>query len=715
MTVLSSDRPSVDPKRDLFGHAPFAEQVAKSIRRNAGEDGLVLALHGPWGSGKTTVLGYVCHFIETSEGADGEKPVIVHFNPWWFSGREDLARAFLHQLQAVLPAKSKKLEGLGTLLGDFAESVGGLIDLTGLTGGAGGTIGRVLGQLTKKKPKDVPALKAEIAKILREARVRVLVIVDDIDRLDESEVRQLFTVIKALADFPYMTYLLAFDREVASQAIERESSLPGERFLEKIIQVPFELPPADKVALRAALFKRLDEVLAGTPDGLFDASYWTNVYHEGIDQFIRVPRDIVRFTNTLSVTYPAVVEEVNPVDFIAIEAIRVFLPGLYDTIRSNQERFAGNTRDEDNEENRRETQVFHDDWTNEIPKEWRASTRDLVKWLFPKIGRMGFGAGSWRRNLRVCHPDLFPIYFRLSLPTGSVSRREMLGLITAVSSSDDFKVRLLRAKEEKRPDGLSKLRALLERLMDHVQEDIPEEQIPSFVAALFDIGDELIDPADERGGFDFGNESRVSRLLYNVLKRLSSDRRAEVLTEAISAGRGLATQRFLIQALDEEVTKSAGSDTTLLRGPDVERLKAAWLERARTFSNDPDFMGRPRLAMVLRAGRRWGGDNEVRAWGDRVIRIDEGLLTLLTGFLQHTQSPTMGERAVRLQPRLNPSWLEPFIDIQVGAERLVRMRDGGSVPEWAMEAVSQFIKEFEMLKEGKNPDAMDAFDDEASE
>ena len=57
--------------------------------------------------------------------------------------------------------------------------------------------------------------------------------------------------------------------------------------------------------------------------------------NEGIDPLIQVPRDVVRFTNTLSVTYPAVCGEVNPVDFIALEAIRNFLPDLYDIIRKN--------------------------------------------------------------------------------------------------------------------------------------------------------------------------------------------------------------------------------------------------------------------------------------------------------------------------------------------------------------------------------------------
>src|SRR5690606_1374815 len=129
------------------------------------------------------------HFLEHRPAA--EQPAIVTFNPWWFSGQENLARAFLGQMQAVLPAKNAKFKKLGDLLGDFAEGVGGLIDLSGMTGGAGSKLGQLIGMITKRKPKDVPALKSEISKLLRDAQTRILVIIDDIDRLTPEETRQL--------------------------------------------------------------------------------------------------------------------------------------------------------------------------------------------------------------------------------------------------------------------------------------------------------------------------------------------------------------------------------------------------------------------------------------------------------------------------------------------------------------------------------------------
>jgi len=713
MTALSADRPSSNPQDDLFGHAPFAQSLANSICHYQGNDGMVLALYGPWGSGKSTVLSYAQHFLE--QRPETEQPIIVTFNPWWFSGQENLARAFLRQLQAVLPTKSEKFKKLGELLGDFAEGVGGLIDLSGMTGGAAGMIGKLIGMVTKRQPKDVPALKSEISKILREAEKRILVIIDDIDRLTPEETRQLFTVIKALADFPNMVYLLAFDREVAAHAIEQQSGMPGERYLEKIIQVPFELPPIDRVALRAALFQRLDEILGDTSDGLFDQSYWMNVFQDGIDPLIQVPRDVVRFTNTLSVTYPAVCGEVNPVDFIALEALRVFLPDLYDVIRKNEDNFSGHSRDNRNDGDQNTLAAFHNQWMQALPEQLRSSTRAMLERIFPRIGQMGYGTDwltQWRRNLRACHPDVFSTYFRMTVPLGTVRRSEILALLSLAETPAELGNVLVKVTREKRPDGLSKARALLERLMDHVEKDIPEEHISVFIGVLLDIGDSLVLDSDRRGSFDFGNESRATRIVYHLLKRVDRTQRHTLLKTAINQGQAVGVQRYLIAALSDEVKKETESgEEALVDATTLDDLKACWLNGLKMKLSQNELLGHSQLARILAAWCLWGEPAEARVWCEAATSSNEGLLTFLTKFCSHTRSQTFGDWAVRLQPRLNPTWLQQYIDTAASAVRLMEIRQRSLVPDIAREAVDQFLKEFEMLKVGKNPDGDRAFDD----
>lgn len=706
MTALSADRPCTDPKDDLFGHAPFARHLAKSIRCHRGGDGFVIALHGPWGSGKTTILNYVCHYLEADKPADADAPVVVHFNLWWFSGREDLAHAFLRQLQTALPAKNAKLKRVGDLLGKYGEDIGGAVDLSGVTGGLGRMAGRVLGQIFNKTPRDVPALKARIADELRKAKVRILVIIDDIDRLDHDEVRQLFTVVKALADFPFVTYLLAFDREAAVQAIEQDSGLPGARYLEKIIQVPFEIPLIDRITLRNVVLRRLnDEVLSYKREPLFDTGHNIRVFYGCLERLICVPRDAVRFLNTLSVTFPAVAGDVNPIDFIAIEMIRVFLPRLYDTIRFNKEKFTGprasstamSVKDE-----------FHEQWARELPESLRNGMREMVGRLFPKTAASddwNRPEMEWHRDLRICHPDLFYIYFRLSLMPGIVSHREVMALIAAIPTPENFKDILLRAKTETALGGISKSRALIERLTEHVDTKVAVADIPRLIVQLLDIGDELIGPQPVHRFSYQPDDALMGDLACRLLRRLEREKRADVITQGIRTGGALRIQDWVLSIGEHELTKGTPSgDATLIGADDLEQLKRLWMERVRTLSAQPAFLTRPKLSGILESWRQWGDAAALRCWCEDVAATDEGLLELLQQFLQDTRQHTLGEPVIRQVPRLNPTWLEPYLDTRLCFDRLLQLRDRGAIPSEFQAAVDQFIREYELLAQGKDPD-----------
>lgn len=702
MTALSSDRPSTDPKEDLFGHAPFAKNLADCICHYPGSDGLVLALYGPWGSGKSTVLSYVRHYLE--QRSEAERPVVVTFNPWWFSGQENLAHAFLGQLQAVLPVKFAGFKKLGEKLAEFSEGIGGLVELAGAVG-VGGIVGQGL-KLIGPKPKDIPALKNEISNLLLEEKKRVLVVIDDIDRLTPEEVRQLFTVIKALADFPNVVYLLAFDREVAVEAIKQQTGMPGERYLEKIIQVPFEIPPVDRTALHTAFTKRLNEVLVAMPDGMFDQTYWINVFNDGLDALIKVPRDIVRFGNTLSVTYPSVADEVNPVDFIVIEALRVFMPIVYDIVRSNQDRFAGYGAHDN-----KEFQAFHEAWIKEIPEESRESTMSLLRRIFPKLENTTYGAdwvAEWRKSQRACVPELFSTYFRLAVAPGTIRRSEMVALLALADTPDLLGQELVKATLEKRPDGITKVRALLELLMDYVPKDIPDERIATFINVLLDVGDKLALPGDRQELFDFGNESRITRVVYHLLKRVEKAQRITLLREAFNQGQGIGVQCYLLSTLlDESAKQAAGGNKALFDTADLDELKAIWIDKIRV----AQFLANSQLPQILGSWQHWGDTNEVRVWCTNAIATDDGLLVFLPHFCSHTRSQTFGDSAVRIQPKLNPTRLEKYLDTEAVAVRLTKLQQAGAIPEQAKESVNQFLKEFAMIKAGIDPDGMGAFDD----
>jgi hypothetical protein len=96
-SYLSADRPINTDSEDRFGRTRFAKALARAIRGWTGQDSLVMALYGPWGVGKTSVKNLILEALSPDL-----KPRVLEFNPWEWSGREQIQQAFFHELTGLL-------------------------------------------------------------------------------------------------------------------------------------------------------------------------------------------------------------------------------------------------------------------------------------------------------------------------------------------------------------------------------------------------------------------------------------------------------------------------------------------------------------------------------------------------------------------------------------------------------------------------------------
>jgi predicted KAP-like P-loop ATPase len=328
---ISGDRPITNPDGDILGYKAIARHLADRIMTAADPEGFTIAIYGEWGSGKTSLLNMTNFFL--GEREKSEQPIVVAFNPWWFSGHEELAREFFIALRTGLESQP----GIGEAVRVALNSLGNLVSYIPYEQVA--RLGKGLSELTSKSEKTVPQLKTEISNELRKLGRTIVVTIDDLDRLTAEEIRQVFRVVKAVADFPNVIYLMAFDQEIVAKALSDPNGLSGKSFLEKIVQVPIALPAIDRTALKKMLFKQLDELEPNPDPARFDATHWGNVFLDGIEPLLATPRHVVRLINALRFTYPAVREEVNFVDFVAVETLRIFCPKAYELVKDNPEMF----------------------------------------------------------------------------------------------------------------------------------------------------------------------------------------------------------------------------------------------------------------------------------------------------------------------------------------------------------------------------------------
>lgn len=708
--IFSSDSPLLDPANDTLGLAPFSRLLAQSISGMCPKEGIVVAINGAWGSGKSTALNFVLHYIENEYV---KHPMIpIHFNPWWFSGREDLTRLLIGQIRARLGDK------------DYGELKGKLADFTDLITRIPGVPGKDAGEFIADKLRgepDLVSLKNRIDDLLHSSNSKILVVIDDIDRLAPEEICDLFRTIKATGKFPNVIYLLAFDIDVVVHSLERTFIDNGHDYLEKIVQVPFALPMPDKVSLRKLLFANLNQLISDTDESSFDTAYWTNIYFGGIDHFIFTPRDVIRLTNVLRATYPCVKNEVNPVDFFAIESIRVFMPKLYDEIRRHQDLLAGAFNDAGNTSTIEQRKKMFDAWLKLIPEDGRDSAIKLLSLVFPKFGS-AFGEANygsdwlqgWRKELRACSPDKFPIYFQFAVSADSISKMEIDAVLDSAGDSRKFGEMLLMHARQIRSDGISKARAILEYLQDYTQKDIPEQNISPIITSLFCIGDQLLLKSDEpQGILDFGNDIRISRLIHQLLQRLSEQTRFEIVFAAIQEGSAISVIVRETAIWGKEHGKFGREkpypeEKRTFTLEHLNAIESMVVDKIREAAEDGSLISSPGLIRILYSWIEWAGsDKEVKTFVSNIIATDEGLLSLLVHFGSVRRIQGLGDLAVRKIYRLDPKWLEPFVDPSEVVDRIRKMKSEPEIDPEKMQAVLQFLHEYDLRMEGKNPEDLD--------
>ncbi|MEQ6360495.1 P-loop NTPase fold protein [Thermoanaerobacter thermohydrosulfuricus] len=704
--AVFTDRPLQLPKDDRLGFAPAAERVAGIIKTMQVKESVVFAVCGRWGAGKTTFLNFLSYYLR-----DDSSISIVRFNPWWFSGKENLIWQFFRDLRLSLK-KSIKFEKIVKKLEIYAEILEEVPTI--------GPFAKTVRKAARLSRKSVEETKEEIARYLEEIKGKIVIMVDDIDRLTAEEIRELFAVVKAVADFPNTVYILAFDKEVVEQVLEKVQEGGGGKYLEKIVQAQIELPWVSRTSIRKILLEELDKVLQGTPEELFDHVYWSNVYLDGIDPFITTIRDVKRLINALKLTYPSVKGEVNAVDFVAVEALRVFCPKVYYEIRSNPDMFYGSTYSFI----QNSTDVlkqFYEKWLTslEIPENLKENVKSLLMRLFPKLEKVfkniSYGPDwerEWRRKCRICSREVFPRFFSFSVPSDDISEREMKSILASLHDKHFFSSYLKSLAAQTRSDGSTKASVFLDRMEDYISE-ISENDIPAVIETFFNIGDELIIPEDKRRYFliPWGNDIRMSRIIDRLLERyMEKSKRFEVLRSAFEKGHAVSMMVGKLKECERGYEKHQDlekPDKSLLLDIDqLVKLKEIALDKVKEAAGEGGLLNTPFLPAVLYFWKELRGESEVKDWVKEIISSDEKLIIFLSKFSHEVTITKEGDRVGKTYSKLTINSLKDFVDLDFLEKRCAEILSSNTIRLKDNEKflLEQYLRMKRFLDEGKNPD-----------
>lgn len=722
---FSSDRPIEHFDEDKLNREPFARLLADAISRWSGKDSLVLALNGEWGSGKSSVKNLL---LSTLAESKLKQPYIVEFNPWEWAGQETISKAFFEQISRSLGSTNgnknlkkvaKKIRAYGRYLNSGESLISGIAAAApnALAAGAalssavatdptyknisllvlsialawsaalkwGSGMAESLAKLIEGRIEEptLPQIKAQLSKALKSLSMPVLVIVDDIDRLRRDETRLLFQLVKANGDFPNVVYLLLYQRDIVEEMLNEPGGATGRAYLEKIIQVPFDMPAVEQSRLANELFSNLSRILDSDPRiaKRFNERRWVNLYDGALQTFFTTLRNVYRYAGTLSF-YAEMLKgerafEANPIDLIAMECLRFFEPQAYREIASSKELL---TKLHDRS---RATAIAAeiDKIVAMVSEDRRESMRELLKQVFPPIefvfGGYSYSGDSreeWFRELRVCHPEVFDRYFLLSLPKESFSQSELDEVLELAADRQGLTIKLNSLRLTGR------LKVALSQL-DSYKQDIPLTVADTFIPALMDIADNVEDT--QPGFMVFSPHLHLVRIVLWYLKKYPArGARGQKLLWCFNRTEGLSLMRDLVLGEENRRAKAHPVDDLLMDDVTFEVAKALFVSRVRAlaFCDPLALRGNHFLASILVVWRKWGRAEEVAIWCDAQVIGPSDLLSFLRSFTSVSTSYTAGDVVSRTRHRISLAAVEQFLPFDK-----IRMLASG-IPDTGLDA-----------------------------
>lgn len=377
-------------------------------------------------------------------------------------------------------------------------------------------------KISKKHCNSLSKKKEEVTKALLEQQQKLIVIIDDIDRLNNNQIRSIFQLVNSVAGFPNMIYLLSFDREVVARALSEEQNCDGEEYLEKIIQVPFDIPEAKQDLVHKVLFDKLNKLWFGdNPCANFEEDYWYNIFNHCISPFIHSIRDVNRIINVYQFKYTLVRDETNCIDLLAITTLQICAPEIYDWIYTNIERICGSVYTRGMSAN--EQKEIYNNYMDKFKGFYNNPSlmMQVIQTLFPRFSlRTGgyYHSKDSEEELRkkqkiACSTRSF-LYFTLSLEDVTISKQELLESINSYEE-DELNIYF---------NDLVKQNKMLEyaRELCSYTDDIPEERKELILTELINQLT-IAENNESRGLFQASPSYYILECVWKILNSLPKE------------------------------------------------------------------------------------------------------------------------------------------------------------------------------------------------
>jgi KAP family P-loop domain len=424
-----------DVNIDELGYTSYAESLANKLLSSNFNRSFSVGVNGKWGLGKTSFIDLLKRKLKRDDIIE------VNFNPWNSHSTQSVITDFFETVQdSIRPYDSS----LSRLLIQYSNKLVSLND-NSVTNVIQSFIYAITGFEST----------SNLYKVINESLIKVnkklIVYIDDLDRLDKDEIMEIIKLVRNTANFHNTVFVVAYDRDYVIKAIGQHNTYKNEKFLEKIFQIEITLPNFNKKILKQKFFDKITGFLTESfHSEIHEFLFGSIKYREPIfNNWIQNIRDVNRLINSIVLNIDSISSEVDIIDFIRLEMLRVFYPSAYELlykntadflevdssdIRGNYYRMIGPDKTENEifkqARNKYEKFLYENKEQLSIPEIEVRKIGDLVGQIFDK-------SYISRSHLSVTVPSRFNLYFSYSL--WKINLSELKFTKARNTSLDEFK------------------------------------------------------------------------------------------------------------------------------------------------------------------------------------------------------------------------------------------------------------------------------------
>lgn len=461
--MQSSDKPITSPREDCFSRNDFAKHLSDIIAKRTSTESLVIGIYGRWGDGKTSVLNLLQNDLVNQKDV-----ITIKFNPWFYKDQPEILASFFENIASSIGKSVSNKEKIGRFVKKYILPFFSFFKQKD-------TIDAINDFLLSV---DIEEKKREVNKHLRRAKKKFVILIDDIDRLDNEEIFILFKLIKMNLDFFNTIFILAFDYEIVTSALSVKFSTltnnNGANFLEKIIQVPLNLPLIPNEKLQEFCFQQIDEILykEGININGDEIQRFQYGFIPGLSIRLSTPRMITRYINVLSIYIPLLKNEVNVNDLMLIEGVRICYPLVYELIKKNKEAFLikenfGYNISGEKEKNKQRIIELISQVSAQYANDEKKALEKLITTMFPQLNFIfnnnifaSYEYTEMQKNKRIASNEYFARYFLYSIPENDISDSSIEEFLNSLeshfSSIEDMNEKIKNIVDTKNANGFLK-------------------------------------------------------------------------------------------------------------------------------------------------------------------------------------------------------------------------------------------------------------------